>query len=1473
MVAWSIDDSIAITAISDNSIRLWNSKSGDYLGSLLGHSDEIYVMEPHPLCSNILLSAAHDGCIMMWSLKFQKCLMKYNNVIPSEENAALYDAKWTPDGTSVACTDSLGHLLIFGFGSSEHYSKLPKELFFHTDYRPLLRDSFNNVVDEQTQVPPHLLSSPFLVDSEGFPYQPQIQRFVRGREFLSDGEALIPRGPEPSFNINNSLQVPIPDAVSPEAPNVNGEVNLLEEAQAGARAAIHENNLVTDYELPGNVQENKPFNRYILNKNDTKYKGFIDNSLETIKEYSKLESELFLKDREKYLKDHDYLSPACINSKKTNHGLTRKTKTSSQARSRGASVEKLEEDSDEENDEVNDQTSDCSLDESDFSSIEETTYDEASSCNDHSDWGSDNDNTTNIAQSSSTDKKRSPKKNGGRNAAQKCREQIFLSTPRGELAEEYIPSQWLSESIPRKTPYFPQIGDVLMYFKRGHEKYLDLVRDRKTYIINMKEQTWIKKKLCESVMTKVIGIKFEIKPPRLAVLKFQILNLNSGNPTGETFTLKYHDMNDVVDFLVLYQTYSASTNEWKCSDRIRCQIDDCWWKGTVKSIGPETSTSITSSCDECKFLSILCHWDNAEKEFLSPWDLEKLTEDTQDIPDGTLVTPEQLKSCLYKPTVEEWNDIGRDIETKRISAALETIMGLSIAEPFNYPVDQSIYPEYFYSVEYPMDLNLIKARVDNNFYRRIASIEYDLKYIFENAEAFNVPKSDIVKNAKILVRLAGEIINDPGKNKDNVSEIYHNLVQNFLWSSSDEDAVEENPRVKKLLTKNSSESLNPKKWKQDCDDLLTKTLDQPFSGPFRGPVSEIEFPDYHRFIVTPMDLSSVRESLMIGNFNSPVDFQKDIHLMISNSRVFNTNPKSKILIMTNQLEKWIEPKIADLISNWKKTNRRLTLARRKHKIKKEGLRGQSEQQSSSHDQTPSPRGKGKGVGKGKSNNLLKKNNIKPNYEVNDESFSSSSNDDESFSPKKSSSFRRKHTLKKSEDEDYAPLSTWQLRKKRLNTTVESCESDSSSTGSVVGKESKPKPQRTAKPITKLPSSSSSSENDNIPKPSTSSSSSIKTSAGSSSSSALLGEPSKIEDESKSSIVTQVSRSGRLVRKYAWKDYTYSDNDDDDDEEQVESDDDDDAPLVRSKRVKVNNSSSPEKKPRNNPNNSSSSNLSSKTRPLRKVTKVPNVHSDEAAEDGDENFVPVSQCKKTPNAVRSFAASSVKRKKQSEESESEFSESEEDEEESDNNQQTNFVESNSEDYLSDENINQHAPPLSRQHQRDLERKKNKPKSQYQNSKDFSDVNERMLVDDEVTKRKRKSVKPAKLNEGELEEDEDVAEDDDEDDDDDEEYNVDDEDDEDYLEENSNRLNQRNGFRNHKPKSNITNSIKKRTATHQRKKRRLSSNSSEQENRRPLRRAAASQKKLTEHTSSSSSNDVTSEDECTLAERRRKKPRVM
>lgn len=93
--------------------------------------------------------------------------------IQGQGHGAVFDCKWSPDGQSFACTDSHGFLRYFSFGANENFKKCPEEQFFHTDYRPVIRDTNDYVLDEQTQQAPHLMPPPFLVNIDGNPYPPK----------------------------------------------------------------------------------------------------------------------------------------------------------------------------------------------------------------------------------------------------------------------------------------------------------------------------------------------------------------------------------------------------------------------------------------------------------------------------------------------------------------------------------------------------------------------------------------------------------------------------------------------------------------------------------------------------------------------------------------------------------------------------------------------------------------------------------------------------------------------------------------------------------------------------------------------------------------------------------------------------------------------------------------------------------------------------------------------------------------------------------------------------------------------------------------------------------------------------------------------------------------------------------------------------------------------------------------------------
>ena len=321
--------------------------------------------------------------------------------------------------------------------------------------------------------------------------------------------------------------------------------------------------------------------------------------------------------------------------------------------------------------------------------------------------------------------------------------------------------------------------------------------------MNEKSLPWSNQAIREQELVKVIGIKYEIKPPRLCCLKvttfllFKILTFHdltnyylqlglldaaSGSLTGESFTLKYHDMADVLDFLVLRQTYElAVQRNWKPGDRFRVIIDDMWWEGQL-----ETREPYQPHCPDSNFLCYRVRWDNGDYDRMSPWDLEPV-DDHRRPPNsgaGLTVLPAEIASTLYRAKAEDWPPGGdRDAECERISACFGQAMSLAIAEPFAAPVDLNAYPSYALVVEYPMDLSTIKARLDNRFYRRITAVQYDVRYVYTNACKFNEPKSDIVRSASIITDLCMEMIRN--RDADDATALYHRLVEEYKKTPRD----------------------------------------------------------------------------------------------------------------------------------------------------------------------------------------------------------------------------------------------------------------------------------------------------------------------------------------------------------------------------------------------------------------------------------------------------------------------------------------------------------------------------------------------------------------------------------------------------------------------------------------------------------------------------------------------------------------
>ncbi|XP_043656518.1 bromodomain and WD repeat-containing protein 3-like isoform X2 [Drosophila teissieri] len=1057
MVAWDASDRYVITAVNDFTIKIWDSKSAKLHRVLRGHKDELYVLESNPRDEHVLLSAGHDGQVFLWDIEQGVCVANFLNDIDGQGHGSVFDAKWSPDGTMIAATDSHGHILIFGLGVCiEKYKMLPTELFFHTDFRPLIRDAQHHVVDEQTQIMPHLMPPPFLVDADGNPHPSRFQRFVPGRESCSldqlipnltvgvdgvviddggaGGDAVVAAAPaeappaalppvpvggphganyshidrmiaalanRQSVNVNaneanptngnqsferlTNRQMPDSNGRQSSRGNVLGSrLSAPRQGWGAAAAAPAEDQAgpsqppAEPVAEPGQAQVQQALPLKFIRRTYVRPMKYpqLQNLKQTIYSAGQFEKQEYKREMRR--------RPIMINTASAassqqpgSVGRPRNTRANGggarAGRRRGAQpaggqpqpayrTRAVRDQEPERYDEIapppeeeEEEVSSNSSGDTSYSNVEENLEDSSdeseTDSSDYSDWVADTPGP-NLeppkrskrkplsrrprSSDDSSDDERAGRSRGGQVTARKVGRKTVLFPPtdaNGEIPELYRPAEWLSEVIPRKAPYYPQMGDEVVYFRQGHAKYLDAVRLKKVYKLSHSSEPWNFHTLRDHELVRVIGIKYEIRPPRLCCLKLAIID-EEGNMTGTTFKIKYHDMPDVLDFLVLRQTFDlAVQRNWSIGDRFRCMIHDGWWMGQI-----ESRHALSADFPDSSFMCFRVRWDNGEYEFMSPWDMEPI--DQQRVPDevggAVPVMPEEIRATLYQPKSEEWHRGDRDGTCRRIINGLEQVMRLSIAEHFLAPVDLNIYPDYAYLIEYPIDLTTIKSRFENHFYRRITSAQFDVRYLATNAEQYNRRHAIIVKHSRIVTDLCLRIIREP--DEIDVAAVYHQLADVYHSSESenevDSDVVPSTStgpttsaaaaaaRQRVSSARRSTRIHSEGDWRADCRQLLDLMWARTDSAPFREPVDTIDFPDYLEIIATPMDLRTVKEDLLGGNYDDPLDFAKDVRLIFQNSKNYNTNKRSRIYAMTLRLSALFESQIKTVVTSWKAACRR-----------------------------------------------------------------------------------------------------------------------------------------------------------------------------------------------------------------------------------------------------------------------------------------------------------------------------------------------------------------------------------------------------------------------------------------------------------------------------------------------------------------------------------------------------------------------
>ncbi|XP_038719342.1 PH-interacting protein-like isoform X2 [Tripterygium wilfordii] len=212
MIVWSLDNRFVLAAIMDCRICVWNAADGSLVHSLTGHTESTYVLDVHPFNPRIAMSAGYDGRAIVWDIWEGVPIRTYEI-----SRFKLVDGKFSPDGTSIILSDDVGQLYILNTGQGESQEDAKYDQFFLGDYRPLIQDTYGNVVDRETQLLPYVRNRQDLLCDSAMepypePYQSSYQKRRLGALGLEWKPCSLNLAVGPDFSVDPDYQMlPLPD--------------------------------------------------------------------------------------------------------------------------------------------------------------------------------------------------------------------------------------------------------------------------------------------------------------------------------------------------------------------------------------------------------------------------------------------------------------------------------------------------------------------------------------------------------------------------------------------------------------------------------------------------------------------------------------------------------------------------------------------------------------------------------------------------------------------------------------------------------------------------------------------------------------------------------------------------------------------------------------------------------------------------------------------------------------------------------------------------------------------------------------------------------------------------------------------------------------------------------------------------------------------------------------------------------------
>ncbi|KAM3715120.1 Bromodomain and WD repeat-containing protein, partial [Dirofilaria immitis] len=458
-----------------------------------------------------------------------------------------------------------------------------------------------------------------------------------------------------------------------------------------------------------------------------------------------------------------------------------------------------------------------------------------------------------------------------------------------------------------------------------HEFYLHAVEARGLYHVTHRLKPLAQLNAEEFCI--VEEIRYLRKPYRLTAVKLAQTNA-AGVRTGLVFSVKFHDMENVPDFIILRHLYDESVaRRYQPGTRIEIILDNHWWTGTIDKKEVHDEENYPRSNWYC----LTVRWDTGEDEKMSPWDVQPQQPNRRS---GIASEEDQVLFSQYPVNERDWIGAVDGISacSERLIDAVRSMENDPHIKPFAFPVNLTEYPDYLWDVDYPIDLNTIVERVKNRFYRRLASLEQDIRYIAINARLFNQPNSEIVRNSRVLVETLIRYLNDAQHTdamhlfrilkagQDSELKEYNNLKQCIKVAV--EEMKEEPSNITKKTkhrSRNSAMSPNssvdlPSEWYIECVGVLQEVMSERTSTHFISSGGEWLADVFSAYD----DLLTVKEKVVTRSYSSPLEVVNAVKTLMQACRNAVDNKRSPVFRDSLTCAASFDSKMAPVVAKWQR---------------------------------------------------------------------------------------------------------------------------------------------------------------------------------------------------------------------------------------------------------------------------------------------------------------------------------------------------------------------------------------------------------------------------------------------------------------------------------------------------------------------------------------------------------------------------